>query len=370
MQTVNGLRTSLRTEALTARVTRRKVREFYRVFSRQHPSVRSRIAPAKRVAWGIGAVAMAIGLLAMVFGIIQEAREQATDMAGELFAMSAITLLMVTGGVLLAWYPVRTRARRGTPKTHYRLAQFASENDLTYEPGPLPGSHVTPWAVRGQYVVTRVLRPRSQRLIEFANYEVGSGAFSNQNTRFGGYCALQLSTHLPHIVLHARDGRPDLLSTARPANAQILSLEGDFDEHFTLWCPEGYERDALYLFTPDVMARLIDRVRDLDVEIIDDWLFLTSSRDLVTLDPEAWRGLIDATSALGEKVDRWERWRDDRVEQAPDAVGPDSTGRPPISKPIVAKRGRRLRMTIGPGVILGAILGAIYLAATIIANLG
>lgn len=41
----------------------------------------------------------------------------------------------------------------------------------------------------------------------------------------------------------------------------MLSLEGDFDRYFTLYCPGDYERDALYVFTPDLLALLIDESR-------------------------------------------------------------------------------------------------------------
>ena len=166
---------------------------------------------------------------------------------------------------------------------------------------------------------------------------------------------------------------------ALPNRAQRLSLEGDFDDYFTLYCPETYERDALYLFTPDVMARLIDRVRGFDVEIIDDWLFFTSSRDVVTLDPDRWQGLFDAVGALSDKIGRWERWRDDRLPGAPrlvtdaDAVGanavqanargvkPAATGARRVARP-----GRRLRMGLSAGQLIGAFAFGLLMAGGVV----
>ncbi len=49
-----------------------------------------------------------------------------------------------------------------------------------------------------------------------------------------------------------------------------LELEGDFGKHFELHVPAGYERDALYVLTPDVMQVLIDEAADRRVEIVDD----------------------------------------------------------------------------------------------------
>jgi hypothetical protein len=94
---------------------------------------------------------------------------------------------------------------------------------------------------------------------------------------------------------------------------------------------------------------LIDRVRGLDVEVVGDRLLLTSFDDVVTRDPERWRDVIEATTALVAKVDRWERWRADPVERPEDpsaldamlhAVGLPDAGRASRPKPV-----RRLRMT-------------------------
>jgi hypothetical protein len=73
------------------------------------------------------------------------------------------------------------------------------------------------------------------------------------------YVAVTLPEPLPHVVLDARanDGHGrDLPATVR--RGQRLSLEGDFDRSFRLYVPDDYERDALFLLTPDVMAALVD----------------------------------------------------------------------------------------------------------------
>ena len=78
------------------------------------------------------------------------------------------------------------------------------------------------------------------------------------------------------MVLDARSNNGLFGGTNLPSQFskdQILSLEGDFSEYFTLYCPREYERDALYVFTPDLMALLIDQTSTFDVEIVDDWMF-------------------------------------------------------------------------------------------------
>jgi hypothetical protein len=374
MPTVENNPTVLRTGALNARVKRRDVRRFYRPFAERYPAVRSPITPARRAIAFIGAAAGVIGLFAMGVGVSQEIGAGAPDMAGQLVGMGVFVALLLYAAGLLFWLYRRTTARRGTPTRHYRLARFAVENGMRYEPGPQSGAHITPWAERGRLVLTRIMRPLSPRPIEFANYELRSGTAGNQNAQFGGLCAIRLSTRLPHIVLHARTGRA-LTAAATPDRAQRLRLEGDFNDHFTLYCPAEYERDALYLFTPDVMARLIDRVHGFDVEIIDEWLLFVTARDVVTLDPEVWRGLQDATSALSEKIGRWERWRDDRLPAVPGAASATSPASaataptPPTALARVARSGRRLRMRMGPGLFLWILGAAALLAAVVVANL-
>jgi hypothetical protein len=381
MPTMEYSTTSVRTGALTDRVKRRDVRKFYRPLAARYPSVRNPYTPMRRAAMFIGAACGAIGALTMAFGMSQDVDSGGPEDTGELVAMAAIAAVLLGSGILMGWFFVRTSKRRGTPKRHYRLARFAADNGLTYEPGPVSGKHVTPWAERGVLTLTRVMRPGSERSIEFANYELRAGATGSGNAQFGGFCAVRLETRLPHIVLRAQGGPADQFTLAAlPDRAQRLSLEGDFDDYFTLYCPEDYERDALYLFTPDVMARLIDRVHDFDVEIIDDWLFFTSSRDVVTLNPGDWQGLFDAVGALSDKIGRWERWRDDRLPSVPrvapgaDAVAANAAGL--IARGVeptatgsrrVAKPGRRLRMRLGAGELIGVIALGLLMVGGVVA---
>ena len=365
METVEDRRTGLRTDALTTRVKRRVVSRFYRAFAAQHPSVRNPVEAARRVMLPIGAFTMPIGLFALSFGISEEIEDANPDMVSELVALFAIFGLFLYAGVLLCWASFRHRSQRGSRERHYRLAQFAFENGMSYLPGPMPGTHLTPWKGRGELVLTRVMRPVSPRAIEFANYTLSTTASGSRNSGFGGICSLRLPTRLPHILLVAKkDGR--ILPSTVPAQAQALSLEGNFNDHFTLYCPKGYEQDALYLFTPDVMAELIDRVSGFDVEIIDDWLFLESSRDIVTLDPDTWHNLVAATAAISSKIDRWAQWRDSRLA-TPSVARNSATTLLPRGRG-VAPAGRRLKMAIGSGGIITAILVTAYIAAVLVAN--
>ena len=166
-------------------------------------------------------------------------------------------------------------------------------------------------------MATSLVRGFQPRFVEFANYQYTTGSGKNRTTHRWGYVAVKLDVPLPNIVLDALGN--NALGSNLPASFardQRLSLEGDFDRHFTLYCPEGYEADALYLFTPDIMARFIDHAAQLDVEIVDDWMFLYMQREASTTDAATWAWLFGAVGALMTKFDQWARWRDDRLRQA------------------------------------------------------
>lgn len=261
-----------------------------------------------------------------------------------------------------------------------RLDRFARANGMTYQPRlDRPGLPGMIFGIGSARQASDLVRGDRPRFVEFANYRYTTGSGKNKTTHSWGYVAVKLDVPLPHIVLDAR-GNNGIFGSNLPATFgkdQRLSLEGDFDEYFSLYCPQGYEPDALYLFTPDIMARFIDNAAALDVEIVDDWLFLYAKRDFSTLDPATWAWLFSVVGALLDKFAQWARWRDDRLRaqaqlrtdaataspvgsgdaaSAVPFVAPLDALRPP---PGVAPQGRRLQRGV-PWVSIVA-MGAVVL---------
>ena len=252
------------------------------------------------------------------------------------------------------------RALRGAGERRYRLDRFARANGLSWrgdlDDPRLPGMIFDRGHSREASDIISGRRPRS---LEVANYSYKTGSGKNETTHKWGYVAIRLDTPLPHIVLDAVGNNGLFGGSNLPISFtrdQRLSLEGDFDEHFALYCPEGYERDALYLFTPDVMARFVDNAAALDVEIVDDWLFLYARRDLTTLDPATWQWLFATITAIEEKMAQWARWRDERLPTATPAVG---AAAPLLTPPPagVAQQGRRLKRGVSwVTVVIGVVV--------------
>ncbi|MFJ4036833.1 hypothetical protein ACIPVB_02000 [Microbacterium sp. NPDC090007] len=286
-------------------------------------------------------------------------------------AVVALPLLVIAAIVVVVAVAI-IRGFGGAAVRRFRLDRFARANGMTWHPGyrnpPLPGMIFGIGNDRGTHDPVRREEPR---FVEVANYTYETGSGKSKQTHRWGYAALRLDTPLPHIVLDAVGNNGLFGGTNLPVafgRGQRLSLEGDFDRHFALYCPEGYERDALYLFTPDVMARFIDNAAQLDVEIIDDWLFLYARRDLSTLDPATWRWIMSTVAALDDKLAQWARWRDERLTVAPTAgaaasglpgtAASDSPGAVPLLTPPpagVAVPGRRLRRSFSWVTVLIAV---------------
>ncbi|MFF2631353.1 hypothetical protein ACFVR6_00570 [Microbacterium sp. NPDC058021] len=252
-------------------------------------------------------------------------------------AFASVVLLVLLGGAVVGGILLIRSGRRAQARRWFRLDRFARANGMRYVPRltatPLPGMIFGLGSARQ---ATDLVRGEEPRFVEFGNYQYTTGSGKNRTTHKWGYIAVKLDIPLPHIVLDAT-GNNSLFGSNLPLTFdkdQRLGLEGDFDRYFALYCPAGYERDALYLFTPDVMARFIDNAAALDVEIVDDWLFLYSKRELSTTDPATWAWLFGAVAAVLGKLDQWERWRDDRLRGA--AVGAAAPAPGPTAPPAAA----------------------------------
>ncbi|WP_157487104.1 hypothetical protein [Leucobacter salsicius] len=168
------------------------------------------------------------------------------------------------------------------------------------------------------------------------------------------YLSVQLAVPVPHLVLKSH--RAGDLAKQLPvwvAPSQRLPLEGDFDSWFHAYAPSGYERDALFILVPDVMAALIDSASTFHIELIDHRVtfFVPGHRRFT--DPESWRA-VDALlqGALPPIASAAVRYRDERVPGQNDSLtvaailaAVQSPGEAWVEpRRVVDARGARLRM--------------------------
>jgi hypothetical protein len=219
--------------------------------------------------------------------------------------------VVVAGAVLLVRYLSAKRFER-----FVRLDRFAKANGLIFSPADpnpqYPGAIFGLGRARSAY---EHFRSASGRFLDFGNYKYTTGSGKNSTTHTWGFMALELDRALPHMVLDSLAN--NFIGTNLPATFtkdQVLSLEGDFNRYFTLYCPKQYERDALYVFTPDLMALCIDNAAPFDIEIVDKWLFVYSAAPFDMSTGSIYQRLFGIVDTIGAKtLSQTDRYSDERV---------------------------------------------------------
>lgn len=244
---------------------------------------------------------------------------------------------------------VRARGGRGGRwQRWYRLYRFAAANGMRFQPMDAAPSY--PGEIfhigRDQVVVEHLVT--GGRFLDIGNFRYITGSGKSQTTHNWGFLALALDRAMPNIVLDAKANN-SLFGSNLPVTLdkkQILHLEGDFDQHFSLYCPAEYEQDALYIFTPDLMGLLIDEASPYDVELVDEWMFVYSSRPFELTDPAVLERLFTIADTVGAKaLDQTEHYADERIGD------PDAN--------IVAPQGARLRRGVS---VIGVVIVAVFVA--------
>ena len=259
--------------------------------------------------------------------------------------------------VLAIWGLVRFATSNKRWERWYRLEGFARSNQLQFSPldadPQYPGAIFSSGSSRAAY---DHLRAAGGRFVDYGNYRYVTSNGKSSTTHSWGFLALQLDRSLPHIVLDslANNGLFGSSLSTYDKN-QVLSLEGDFDKYFTLYCPVEYERDALYVFTPDLMALCIDNVAPFDVEIVDQWMFVYSARPFDMMQPAVHHRLLSIVDTVGAKALRQTaRYSDERVNN--------------FAANVVAPPGQRLKrkLPVWAIVAIAIVIGSVLLVPAII----
>jgi hypothetical protein len=243
-----------------------------------------------------------------------------------------------------------------------RLDWFARSNGMTFSPrDPDPNYPGSIFRNGGSRAAVDHFRSVEGRFFDTGNFQYVVSNGKSSSTITWGFLALHLERRLPHMLLDSLQnnmfGMTGLAGLF--ARDQVLSLEGDFDRFFTLYCPKQYERDALYVFTPDLMALCIDEAAPFDIEIVDDWLFAYSPRAFRMDDPHLLSRIFRIIDLVGAKALRQtRRYQDDRVDAS-------------VTPNLVAQPGQRLRrrfpvalivalavVLVGP-IVLGVLMFAV-----------
>ena len=234
-----------------------------------------------------------------------------------------------------------------------RISQFAYDNNFSYtasiDSPVLAGMYFDIGHTRNAtYVINGHIQGTP---FELANYSYVVGSGKNSHTYTLGYIRIKLERQLPHIVLDAIKNNFKLFgfdSSNLPISFQkdqAMQLEGNFNDYFRLYAPRGYERDALYVFTPDLMALFIDIVTVHDAEIIDDQLFIYTPVGIQYEDTAYMQDIFRIIEVIGHKtISRTDRYQDERTA----LLGPNTVG----------TQGKRLRKSTVATFVFSLVLTA------------
>ncbi len=198
-----------------------------------------------------------------------------------------------------------------------KVRAFAEANELVFSSDNIaidyPGSFFSTGSVR----IADSLRSSELHYFEVGNFRLtAAGQDRSNSAKLYGYIRLKLPRQLPHMLLLSRVAKKSLPAIPIALDQhQRLSLEGDFDTVFTLYAPKAYERDALYIFTPDVMAKFMDIFGAFSIEIIEDEIYLYSAMKIDLTKPSGISAAVEVVNELNAKfVRRASRYSDEKVE--------------------------------------------------------
>lgn len=271
---------------------------------------------------------------------------------GMLVAVAASVLgAFFLGGAIASFWSHGRRWRQRRAAAELALARGWHYN-LEIDPRSFPA---TLFARSGRNWVENSLHVHEPMYIEVANY-VGQTTQRASGREEYGFIGIGIDRRLPHMYLESAARQKRARAYPIPFRPdQRLSLEGDFDRWFRLYCPKEYETDALYVITPDVMALMIDEAAGFDIEIVDDWLFVIARAPFDMADPAVLDFAERLAGTLGRRTEHQSTgYRDDRSEEPGfiDAAGAR------------LRRGRLLLTVLPPAIAVVTWVGWFWIATT------
>lgn len=265
----------------------------------------------------------------------------------EAVAIVWLILAAIGATILLALVPIALwlsgKRKARLTEAIVRHDRFAARNNLVFiHNHAAPEYNGVIFAQGYNRVITKAFRFHDG--IELGNYSYSISSHGGGNRMYRwSYAKVKLTRRLPHILLDSRQRslfnsqRMGLIHGLR--RAQRLELEGDFNKYFTLYAPNKYERDAFYIFTPDVMVAMIDHGKDYDIEIVDDELFIYAHGHAALNESGFYVHMLAVIDAIrSELVHQTDYYADERVANR--------------NLNTVANQGRRLDASIGVGTII------------------
>lgn len=152
-----------------------------------------------------------------------------------------------------------------------------------------------------QNLVTGIYRGFEFELYQH-NYWTGSGKNRTKHTL--SILNLKLPKKVPHLVINSKiEDSTGFSGSVLPVlflDNQKITLEGDFSKYFDVYSPKNYQVSALSLLTPDVMQTFLTRLHQVDVELVNDRLYIYDPDPLNSAEQ-----IADMFEAADAVIDEW-----------------------------------------------------------------
>jgi len=233
--------------------------------------------PVKRMFFHVsGDVASAAALFAILGYVLVSVISNANIVIGLVFVGIAAFFMIVA--VLLYFYYHHVYALKNA-EIGLRVERMAENNGWLYQHRVLGmmKPQTTFFNTGKEYEFTNVVKATDFEAGQF-QYKVDSGR--NEKTVRSGYMIIPLQRHMTHMLLDGKSNNLRIFGIevsnlpATMQKNQIDVLEGDFSDHYVLYAPEGYNVDTRYVFTPDLMHILVEESDSIDIEILDDNVYV------------------------------------------------------------------------------------------------
>jgi hypothetical protein len=120
------------------------------------------------------------------------------------------------------------------------------------------------------YLLVGTFQNQQMRIYEFSQQiGYGRGSYIEVSTVF----EVTLRANISHVAL-----RPIGTIETAVHHSKETTLEGNFNDYFSLQIPEGFDSEVRVIFTPDIMQKCIEKFRHYRLEIKGDRLYIISSR--------------------------------------------------------------------------------------------
>lgn len=139
------------------------------------------------------------------------------------------------------------------------------------------------------------------RKFRMFNYTFGVGSGESKKVYAYTVFAFKFDGHFPHFYLN------NLHNSYSIKTGEHVSLPPEFEKQFSLSAPRRHEIEALEIFTPDVLSKLLDMKLVHDIEFVDQEMVIFADGVVYNFEKleKEFNMAIELENLLSKKLDRF-----------------------------------------------------------------